>query len=406
MTGNTPAGIVYIVLAAIFGVGVYAVFKKVSPGDGVFFCSCMSLGIMIVGVVVNFTLAQADYPNFSIHDPPAFEPYTMWGGVAWQLGNLLCPMVVRLLGVGVGVGVWETMDLLTGWATSKFGLFGVKRNDVSSPVMNYVGVALACLSVLVMIMVEQEAEPELGSDADCKDACKDDASKPQEDCEDDAAGPEPGGEHDVEAQAAPGTPATSSASTSTSASASASSSPRTALRRCRRHGAKAGGVLLAMLVGLLQGLKLDSSVYLMQMGELGQGHSTNPMHYIFPLYSSICLTSAVVLAVYVARNGRESYLALDLVLPGLLGGVLWGISIVLTFYANEELRLVLSYPAEATLIGIMTTGMAFYYGEFPTRRSCVLAAAGTLIRILAVTLIALSDTVGGVEEELIAVSVP
>jgi len=151
---------------------------------------------------------------------------------------------------------------------------------------------------------------------------------------------------------------------------------------------------MALLTGFLQGLKMDSSVYLMERGELESGwwigHSTNPMDYIFPLYSSIFLTAAVVFAVYVARNGRKSYMPMDVVMPGIVGGVLWGLGILFLFQADQELAQSISYPSYTTLMGIMSTGMGAYYGEFPTTRSRVLATAATLVRILAVSLIALS----------------
>mmetsp|Transcript_15200 Transcript_15200/g.40332 ORF Transcript_15200/g.40332 Transcript_15200/m.40332 type:complete len:119 (+) Transcript_15200:3-359(+) len=114
------------------------------------------------------------------------------------------------------------------------------------------------------------------------------------------------------------------------------------------------------------------------------------MDYIFPLYSSIFLTAAVVLAVYMARNGRESYLPMDVVLPGIIGGVLWGLAILSLFMAQTVVKNSISYASSCTLMAIMTTGMGAYFGEFPTTRSRVLAAAATLVRILAVTLIALS----------------
>mmetsp|Transcript_67836 Transcript_67836/g.174839 ORF Transcript_67836/g.174839 Transcript_67836/m.174839 type:complete len:134 (-) Transcript_67836:545-946(-) len=125
-------------------------------GNGIFFVFCMASGSMLLGLVAHFTLAEAGYSNFGQPLGPAFEWNAMWSGVSWQLGNLLCPIVVPMPGVGVAVAILDTSDLLTGWASSKFGLFGVAREEVSSPLLNGAGVALACLSAFVILFVEQE----------------------------------------------------------------------------------------------------------------------------------------------------------------------------------------------------------------------------------------------------------
>jgi len=54
--------------------------------------------------------------------------------------------------------------------------------------------------------------------------------------------------------------------------------------------------------------------------------------------------------------------------------------------------MVIAYPMMATIVAVLTTVMAFFYGEFNSRRSCGLAVVGTLVRIVAVLFIALSSS--------------
>uniref|UniRef100_A0A8R1EA90 Uncharacterized protein n=1 Tax=Caenorhabditis japonica TaxID=281687 RepID=A0A8R1EA90_CAEJA len=46
------------------------------------------------------------------------------------------------LGLAVPILIWNTISCLTGWATARYGLFGVPEGVPSSIVLNYLGVAV------------------------------------------------------------------------------------------------------------------------------------------------------------------------------------------------------------------------------------------------------------------------
>ena len=129
---------------AVAGVGFavnYIPVKRMDTGDGVFFAAAMSLGIVMVGVVTGIVTG----PFLAL---PKFEPLAALGGCIWMLGNLMCPYIIRLVGLGLGLTVWDLSNMITGWFTGFFGLFGVHREMVSRVDLNCLGVSLAAVSLL------------------------------------------------------------------------------------------------------------------------------------------------------------------------------------------------------------------------------------------------------------------
>lgn len=54
--------------------------------------------------------------------------------------------------------------MLMGWASGSFGLFGLKKDDVQNPVLNYAGVVVALLALCVYLRVKPEDMNEQASD--------------------------------------------------------------------------------------------------------------------------------------------------------------------------------------------------------------------------------------------------
>lgn len=47
--------------------------------------------------------------------------------------NMLCGPVINLIGMGMGLLIWGSTNMLIGWATGTFGLFDLDKGDVSTP---------------------------------------------------------------------------------------------------------------------------------------------------------------------------------------------------------------------------------------------------------------------------------
>ena len=156
MVSTTVALLCCGITVVFFGSNFVPV-KTVETGDGVFFSWVLCSGIFFVGVVVNFA------EGF-----PQFEPWAMLGGAIWCTGNLMSVPTIKLIGLSLGMLLWGTTNMLIGWATGRFGLFGVKPQlscstkgaDQNSCIhdigLNYLGMILACVSLIIYVFVEPE----------------------------------------------------------------------------------------------------------------------------------------------------------------------------------------------------------------------------------------------------------
>merc|ERR1712203_1109146 len=131
------------IIAGVFFGTNYLPLKQVDCGDGFFFAAAMSLGILVVGAVANFSLSSGP-----IWQSAEFYPLAMLGGMSWMLGNLMTPTIIQRLGLGLGLTVWDLSNMILGWATGSFGLFGLHREAVEDPFMNRAGLVLCCVSLV------------------------------------------------------------------------------------------------------------------------------------------------------------------------------------------------------------------------------------------------------------------
>ena len=93
-------------------------------------------------------------PILIIQDYPPIHAFALLGGFLWCTGNLLCPIAIRFIGVGLGLILWGCSSMILGWATGKFGLFGLHKQDIGDPVLNYVGMCLAIVGLFVFVQVK------------------------------------------------------------------------------------------------------------------------------------------------------------------------------------------------------------------------------------------------------------
>ena len=103
----------------------------------------MSVGILLVGVATGTVLSSP--PGLEM---PKFEPWAAFGGAIWMCGNLMCPYIIKLVGMGLGLTVWDLSNMIMGWFTGQFGLFGVHKEHHARPLVNCIGLGLASASLI------------------------------------------------------------------------------------------------------------------------------------------------------------------------------------------------------------------------------------------------------------------
>jgi len=143
MSGNALTGWIGIIVAA-FGFGSnFLIIKKWSPGDGMFFQLNMCIAVWMTGLVYHIAIGA-----------PPIQAQAMIGGALWATGNLLCPLIIECIGIGLGLLIWGTANMTIGWMSAHFGILGVAQETVSKPHLNVVGFGCAIASILIYALVK------------------------------------------------------------------------------------------------------------------------------------------------------------------------------------------------------------------------------------------------------------
>ncbi|KAK3283828.1 hypothetical protein CYMTET_8494 [Cymbomonas tetramitiformis] len=337
---------------AILGFGSnFVPVKKVDAGDGVHFAAVMTTAVWLVGLIVQVARGT----------DAVFRPVAMLGGALWATGNVTVPIIVRCIGLGMGLLVWGLLNMLMGWSSGNFGLFGLNKQEVSDPGMNYAGVCLAVCSIGFFYFVETTDKSQLSDD--------------------DEAGLRLGNPLIEEEKKA--------------------SSDMAWIDNLPPVQKKVIGFSLAMVAGLFYGVNFDPPQYLIDShtcedanGDsfMTHGYSHNSLDYVFSHFCGIFAATQVYFLLYcILKKGEPFMLEPSAYLPAIVSGLGWAISQVCWFLANDALEFVISFPIVTTGPGIIGAMWGiFLYGEIEGKRNFMFLAIAITFSICGVTLIALS----------------
>uniref|UniRef100_A0A8B9F1N8 Transmembrane protein 144 n=1 Tax=Amazona collaria TaxID=241587 RepID=A0A8B9F1N8_9PSIT len=288
------------VAVLLFGTNFVPV-KKFDTGDGMFFQWILCASIWIVSLVVNL-----------IQNCPRFWPLAMVGGFVWATGNVTVVTIVKTIGLALGLLIWASFNLLTGWASSRFGWFGIDPEEVSRPILNYIGAGLSLLSAVIFLFIKTEVQ-------------------------------------------------SSSASLESTPLLRESVSTLQLLFYSNESTSpfknKKIGCSLAVVAGILYGSSFVPVLYIKDHGRRNEtvyaGASQFDLDYVFAHFSGIFLTSTVYFLIYCAVRKNKPNVYPQAILPGFVSGVLWAIANCCWFIANHYLSAVVSFP-------IITAGLKNY----------------------------------------------
>ncbi|XP_018534939.1 transmembrane protein 144b isoform X2 [Lates calcarifer] len=140
-------GIAANVVAVLLYGSNFVPVKRIETGDGMFFQWVNCAAIWVVSMIGDLMLQS-----------PKFHPFAMLGGVIWATGNITVVPIIKAIGLGLGILIWGSSSLLMGWASSRFGWFGIAAQEVSRPILNYCGAGLCLLSGLIFFFVKADVE--------------------------------------------------------------------------------------------------------------------------------------------------------------------------------------------------------------------------------------------------------
>lgn len=270
--------------------------KKYDTGDGMFLQWVLCAAIWLVALVVNLILHC-----------PKFWPFAMLGGCIWATGNIAVVPIIKTIGLGLGILIWGSFNTLTGWASSRFGWFGMDAEEVSKPMLNYFGAGLSVVSALTFLFVKSEIPNNPGSTDT--------------------------------------TPLMTEPVINGTEALTVDSSWVDRLSTTYR---RIVGCSLAVISGILYGSTFVPIIYIKDHSKRNDsiyaGASQYDLDYVFAHSSGIFLTSTVYFVAYSVAMKSRPKLYPEAVLPGFLSGVLWAIATCCWFIANHSLSAVISFP--------------------------------------------------------------
>uniref|UniRef100_A0A1W7RCG4 Transmembrane protein 144 n=1 Tax=Agkistrodon contortrix contortrix TaxID=8713 RepID=A0A1W7RCG4_AGKCO len=298
-TTDLTIGFISSAVAVVLFGSNFVPVKKFDTGDGMFFQWILCAAIWIVSLIVNL-----------IQNSPKFWPLAMVGGFLWATGNVTVVPIVKTIGLGLGLLIWASFNLLTGWASSRFGWFGIDPEEVRKPVLNYIGAALSVLSSIIFLFIKSEVQN----------------SSPSSES----------------------TPLLREQSINTSEYRVENRSDVSWVDNLSPSGKRMVGCFLAMIAGIFYGSSFIPVFYIKDHGRRNGtiyiGASQFDLDYVFAHFSGIFLTSTVYFLIYCAamKNNPKVYPAA--IIPGFISGTLWAIANCCWFIANHYLSAVVSFP--------------------------------------------------------------
>lgn len=302
---NFAYGLTANLAAAVLYGSTFVPVKKTETGDGMFyhFVSCAS--IWVVSLFGDLVLRT-----------PKFHPLAMLGGMIWATGSVAAVTVVKAIGLGIGILIWGSSSLLMGWASSRFGWFGIDAQDVSRPLLNYCGAALCLLSGLVFFFVRTDIKVQPDSETiplliDRRSISASLAHRPTA--------------YWIDAV-----------------------DPKT--RRII-------GCLLAVVVGLLYGACFVPVLYIKNHSScrdsIFYGASVYDLDYVHAQTSGVFLASAVYFTIYCVVMKNKPRVYPRAILPGFLSGLMWTTGTYCWFIANNYLSAVVTFPIVTAGYGLV-----------------------------------------------------
>lgn len=299
-------GFVSCAVSVVFYGSNFVPVKKIDTGDGMFFQWVLCAALWTVSLVANIILRS-----------PKFWPLAMLGGAIWSTGNITVVPIVKTIGLGLGLLIWASFNLLMGWGSSRFGWFGIEAETVAKPTLNYCGAGLCLLSAIVFFFVKTDVQRPTTSEE---------------------------------------TPLLADTTVNSSPEGLTDDSWVDMLSPVKKRLVGSG---MAVVAGLLYGSSFVPVLYIKNHTDDPSGPyygaSQFDLDYVFAQFSGIFLTSTVYFSIYCAFKKNKPKVFPKAVLPGFVSGVMWGVATCCWFLANHYLSAVVSFPIITTVPGLIAT---------------------------------------------------
>lgn len=381
MPSHAVGYVAMLVSALGFGSNFVAV-KGCETGDGIAFQFFFCLSVWVFGLMVG------GYRGF-----PHFHPLAMLGGWLWATGNVASVPAIKLIGLGLSLLLWGATNMLMGWASGTYGLFGLEKRAVRNMALNYAGLAVALVALALYLFVKPEDTSHTDEDATShatrrtsstegflnknleSELMENGDRQRQQQTEQEMVNvaqvkvAEPEGDGDV------------------------------FLPHVKGPSRFTVGAGLALGCGLMFGSCFNPSQYIIDHaqvpGSLYYGASTEPLDYVFAHFCGIFITSLsyfTLYCIYKAVRREPPQIFPRSVLPAMASGSLWAIAMIAWFVANGNLQsFSITFPIITSTPGLVAALWGiFVFHEIKGAKNLTTMACAFSLTALACILIALS----------------
>jgi len=302
------------IAVVIFGTNFIPV-KKIATGDGLFFQLIVCVHIWLVGLAICFFRQ-----TYELH------PLPMLGGLLWATGNLCKVPIIKTVGLGIGQIVWAGTNCIFGWAIARFGLFGSEAQVPSIIWLNYLGVGLTVISLIIFSFVDSHGK---------------------------TYDPSPNAiQGDEEA-----------------ASSKLIDDPDFTDKLTEKVR-KTFGLFLSLLSGLLYGANFFPITLSVE-----KDYFYSHLDATFSHFTGILGSHLIYFIIYSVYTHNSPQLFQRAVLPGACTGVTWGIAFFCWLYANQVLGEHVTFPILATAPSVLGCVIGIYFFKEVTDKTHIIRAA-------------------------------
>lgn len=264
-----------------------------------------SCGVMCVGFIAMFINGEA-----------IFVPTGLLGGTLWTMGNLCVIPIIQCIGFGLGGLLWGGTSLITGFFSGKFGWFGLEQDVVHYPLLNWLGILMIFISMLVFFFIkphlDSESRKNFGSSVSVSINSGEDKLPFLEDDE------EQGDQHIIHVSKRP--------------------EPKL-VDRIPKKFRTIVGIFLAIFSGMLYGINLVPY----KLWEQDQNPEPKPLAFILSHFTGIFLFSTLVWIVY-SLVKRPPQVFPQTMLPSFISGAMWGVAQCGLTVATGVLGFTIGFP--------------------------------------------------------------
>lgn len=151
------------------------------------------------------------------------------------------------------------------------------------------------------------------------------------------------------------------------------------------------GLLCAIVAGIFLGCNFDPAQYVIDNKYDG---NDDPLNNVFAHYTGILITSwgyTVIYCLYKMYKGQRPFIPNDVMIPGIISGILWGIAQAFWFFANGSLGFAITFPIISCGPGFIGSLWGiFLFKEISGTRNFALLGLAAAIMIPALIVVRLS----------------